>query len=372
MVRTPYIHTCMSPACTRSGRQLAAQATMAVLILALLLLLVKPSWASSVHPSGRSRSSQKTSNSLVDYGYFWSRSIYDDNPAFPAGGWPELAKFANHSTTAIVMNGGPNATAMALADILAIQKLRARNMTAILGTPGNVLTIAQQSMQPGYEQRWAEYWALVKPHSSSVLAFYPFDEPTAAELAHYTTCVKLIRATAAVDPAGRPIPIAAVVTPSSVQGIEVGVFELPPEVDWLGFDNYGCWAEEECEQLGKCCWKNRTMPHNLGVLAAYAKKRGGKVVVVPDAEHNVAYSTGCGTKKGQPKCACPIAEQQFKASIDQKYYDWCTAEPSCVAMLPFLWNTVRTSKYEIIGAVDQHVLLEKLTELGSKIKYREV
>jgi hypothetical protein len=27
---------------------------------------------------------------------------------------------------------------------------------------------------------------------------------------------------------------------------------------------------------------NRTMPHNLGVIEAYARKRGGKVVVVPD------------------------------------------------------------------------------------------
>ena len=134
----------------------------------------------------------------------------------------------------------------------------------------------------------------------------------------------------------------------------------------------GCWAEEECEQLGKCCWMNRTMPHNLGVLAAYAKKRGGKMVVVPDAEHNVAYDTGCGTKPGEPRCACPVAEQQFKASIDRKYYDWCAAEPLCVAMLPFLWNTVHTSKYAIIGATDQHVLLETLTELGTKIKRREV
>jgi hypothetical protein len=127
------------------------------------------------------------SNSLAHYGYFWGRSIFDSNPAV----WPELAAFANHSTTAIVMHGGPNASAMAHADILAIQQLRARNMTAILGTPGNVLTVGQQSMQPGYEQRWTEYWALLRPHSAAVLAFYPFDEPTAAEMAHYTTCVQL-------------------------------------------------------------------------------------------------------------------------------------------------------------------------------------
>eukprot|EP01047_Picozoa_sp_COSAG01_P051649 COSAG01_NODE_5353_length_4315_cov_32.988852_3_plen_135_part_00 len=76
-----------------------------------------------------------------------------------------------------------------------------------------------------------------------------------------------IRATAAADPSGRPIPIAAVVTPSSVLGIEQGTFALPPEVDWIGFDNYGCWAQHECEQLGKCCWKNRTRCHTTSAYS---------------------------------------------------------------------------------------------------------
>ena len=308
----------------------------------------------------------KQANSLQDFGYFWGRSPNDGH--FGPGVWPELAAFANHTTTAIVMNGGPNASAMAHNDILAIEQLRARNMTAILGTPGNVLTLAQRSLQPDYEQRWAEYWRLVKPHSSAVLAFYPFDEPTVAELEDYDTCVKLIRSTAPTDPTGRKIPIAAVVTPSSVLGIEAGTFDLPKEVDWVGFDNYECWAEAECAQLGKCCWKNRTMPHNLGVLVEYAKKRGGKTVVVPDAEYNVAYTSGCG-KAGQPRCVCPVAEQEFRASIDRKYHAWCSAEESCVAMLPFLWNTVGTAKYEIIGAAQQPVLLETLKDIGTSIKH---
>ena len=267
------------------------------------------------------------SNSLTDYGYFWSRSVNDAH--WGASDWPELSAFAGHATTAIVMNGGANATAMALADIVSIQQLKAKNMTAILGTPGNVLTLGQRSMQPDYEQRWREYWGLVRPHSASVLAFYPFDEPTPAEMVNYTSCVKLIRATAATDTRGRKIPIAAVVTPSSVLGIEFGQFALPPEVDWIGFDNYGCWAEAECEQLGKCCWKNRTMPHNLRVIADYAKKRAGKVVVVPDAEHNVAYSSGCGSGSQRP-CVSPNSTQEFKATIDQKYFEWCVAEESCV------------------------------------------
>ena len=92
------------------------------------------------------------------------------------------------------------------------------------------------------------------------------------------------------------------------------------------------------------------------------------MVVVPDAEYNVAYSTGCG-KAGQPRCVCPLAEQQFRVSIDRKYYAWCSAEESCVAMLPFLWNTVATSKYVIIGASEQPVLLKALTEMGTQIKH---
>ena len=39
-------------------------------------------------------------------------------------------------------------------------------------------------------------------------------------------------------------PILTVLDPASVEAIELGTFpELPPEVDWMGFDNYGCWNE---------------------------------------------------------------------------------------------------------------------------------
>ena len=43
--------------------------------------------------------------------YYWGRSSNDVH--FGPGVWPELAAFAPHSTTAIVMNGGQNATAIA-------------------------------------------------------------------------------------------------------------------------------------------------------------------------------------------------------------------------------------------------------------------
>ena len=55
------------------------------------------------------------------------------------------------------------------------------------------------------------------------------------------------------------IPIATCLTPSMVLDMERKVYEMPPEVDWLSYDNYHCWAETECAQ-GHCCWQNRTVP----------------------------------------------------------------------------------------------------------------
>ena len=92
------------------------------------------------------------------------------------------------------------------------------------------------------------------------------------------------------------IPIAAVVTQSAVKGIEYGTYALPQEVDWIGFDAYGCWGQAECAASpgGKyCCWENRTVPHNLGVLKAYAQRRGPhtRIVVVPDGVFIAAPAT---------------------------------------------------------------------------------
>jgi hypothetical protein len=41
-------------------------------------------------------------------------------------------------------------------------------------------------------------------------------------------------------------------------------------------------------------------------------------------------------------------------------------------MLPFLWNTVHTTKYEIVGASDMPILLRTLTRLGTQIKHGNV
>ena len=99
-------------------------------------------WPKTTATTAKTDDSDASMNSLQDFGYFWARSIYDNH--FGPSNWPELDAFAGHSTTAIVMNGGANATAMAEADIRAIRQLRAQNMSAILGKyPADFCTIVR-------------------------------------------------------------------------------------------------------------------------------------------------------------------------------------------------------------------------------------
>ena len=73
--------------------------------------------------------------------------------------------------------------------------------------------------------------------------------------------------------------IATVLSVGSVQGIKAGTYSLPPGVDWIGFDQYGCWDRPGCVAdcdlpgSGGCCYgacfpahDNRSIPHNLAVL----------------------------------------------------------------------------------------------------------
>jgi hypothetical protein len=189
----------------------------------------------------------------------------------------------------------------------------------------------------------------------------PVDEPspTLIKSGVYGTIVKAIKQSAP------HISIAAVVTPSAVKGIEFGAYDLPPEVDWIGGDQYGCWAAEECEAHGECCWENRTIPHNLAVIRNYTKQRGGKMVVIPNG---VAFPTEEQRKRGEKATPTPD-QQRVRAARDQQYYQWCAGEEPCVAMWVFLWRSVHTSTGWLTGVEDQtDVLLPALSEMGDAIK----
>ena len=193
------------------------------------------------------------------------------------------------------------------------------------------------------------------------MAFYPTDEPSPAIINSgvYATIVGAIKKSAP------SIPIAAVIPQSAVKGIEFGAYSLPSEVDWIGFDAYGCWGEAECAQ-GHCCWQNRTIPHDLEVVHQYAAAHGAKMVVVPD-----------GVAKGGTSGAQPIlpsaADQQLRATRDRQFFEWCDAEKLCVAMWVFLWSTLHTERDGwMVGVSDQTVLFPTLAQIGHRIKNRTV
>lgn len=225
---------------------------------------------------------------------------------------------AAHSTTTFVDPSSFPAAAAALA--AANISVVISGLDSLFLDPKNNTLLAKD-----WPKKWHTYWDTISPHSDSILAFYPVDEPQPAQIASgaYGTLVKAIKTSAP------HIPIAAVVTPSAVRGIEFSAYSLPPEVDWIGGDQYSCWAEDECEKLGECCWMNRTIPHNLNVLRDYAKKRGGKMVVVPDG---VASATSEQRKHGQKNL--PTAKQQaVRAARDQKYCLFAHSLTFCLGCL---------------------------------------
>jgi hypothetical protein len=287
----------------------------------------------------------RVANTLSDFGYYYA---LQPNATLPS-------VVAAHSTTTFA---DPHSFPKG------VVRLRAANISVVISCSGLFLDPSNHTaLVQGWQQNWDTYWASIAPYTTSILAFYPIDEPSPGLISTgaYGTIVRAIKHSAP------HIPIAAVVTPSAVRGIEFGAFSLPPEVDWIGGDDYGCWGQEQCQQHGYCCWLNRTMPHNLGVLRDFARKRGSKVVVVPDG---VASPSPDQRKRGE-KALPSAAQQAVRAARDRSYYQWCLEEELCVAMWVFLWRSVHTASGWLTGVEDQReVLLPALADMGTAIKHR--
>ena len=220
-------------------------------------------------------------------------------------------------------------------------------------------------------QEWAQYWSIVKPHASHIRAFYPFDEPQASVITNgaFGMICKALKGASPMT------PILTVLDPAAVEAIELGTWpELPPEVDWIGFDNYGCWNESwsvDADGFGHGCWHNRTMPHNLGVLDRLVESRGGRLVVVPDG----MAERKCGNANCTDVPTPPTPDQQRAwVTRDQHFFTYCATNPRCVAMLVFTYNSVSSPApqggSEMIVGVNQmsEVLLPVLKKMGTAIK----
>jgi hypothetical protein len=155
----------------------------------------------------------------------------------------------------------------------------------------------------------------------------------------------------------------AVLNPSFAVGLRSKAYVPPPEVDWIGFDEYGCWNASFPRNNHKAsgasrCYKGVWYPDLLHGVDDYARRYGKKFVVVPDAHY--------GTRSD--RTAVPNTTiQRDMASMVELLYEYCARSPRCVAMFPFLWNTVPGC---CSGAATMATLRPALERIGLAIKRR--
>jgi len=277
------------------------------------------------------------SSHIQHFGYYWGMS--------------GLGQVTTYVTTMFISNQFNSSDINQLADLDIADLIKLNNLglkgivdvSRIFFDPNN-----DYRPYPDYENRWNIYWAKIYSHLSQVLAFYPMDEPEGNlySMEDYATAVHLIKIN--IDTLAKPIPILMVVTPDGVLRIEDGSLFVPPEISWLGFDEYGCWDSG--------CYRGVSIPNKFQIVVTNAKQHPGrKVIVIPDS---VAF--------GQTVPSAAV--QQQKVQLINNYYQLCKNEPLCVGMSPFLWQSMPNVQGGLIGADSMPIVEERLKQIGLEIK----
>ena len=283
-----------------------------------------------------SHSYAQTNQHIKYYGYYWGINDLSDNVA--------------HSNVGFVVNTWKATSLQNLIDkdIESLNRLNSLKLKGILDLSRVFFDQKNgNSLRPNWQTRWDTYWQAIKPHIENIAALYPIDEPDGrVTMQDYALVTKAIKAK--TTSTQRTLPILMVVTPSGALKIKEQTLSVPPEVDWLGFDEYNCWGSD--------CYQGVSIPNKFQAIIDNAKSHPGRqVVIVPDAMYH-----------GKTIPSTQI--QQEKANALQNYYQLCQTEPSCVAILPFLWSTLPNVENGLIGAQDMPVLKRNLISIGKIIK----
>ncbi len=233
-------------------------------------------------------------------------------------------------------------------DIQNLNTLNSYGIKGIVDVSGVFFDLQNNTLRSDWEARWNSYWSIMYPHLSKIAAFYPMDEPDGnlPSMTDYAKTTHIIKIN--LDSVDYPIAILLIVTPSGVIRIRDGTLAIPPEVSWLGFDEYGCWDSG--------CFQGISIPNKFQIIVNKAKQTPGrKVVVVPGA-----------VAPGQT-VPSPEVQQQMVLFINN-YYQLCKNEPLCVGMFPFLWQTIPNVQGGLIGADSMTVVENRLKQIGLELK----
>ena len=288
-------------------------------------------------------------SSLRHYGYYGATvgELLDAASSSSVVGKEDLSSqintiFVGHTWTPSLWT---NMTALGEADSADLATAARSNLGVILGPTivcWSPVSTGGWALRPDWEARWTTYWGVVSksPGRESLVALYPVDEPNGSE--------KLSVVTPRLRVDAAEVPIMAVLSQSTAHAMGGGTYKLPHEIDWLGFDAYGCWDS---------CYLGLSVPDYLRVLEAEVGAWANRsIVVVPDAMSALVNGTA----------AVPsLAVQQAKLSSAQKYTAYCEQQALCVAMLPFLWKGVGSC----CGGLETLPLLRPYyRELGARVK----
>jgi hypothetical protein len=192
-------------------------------------------------------------------------------------------------------------------------------------------------LRDDWESRFNTYWRLIYPYLGMVRAFYPMDEPDMnVDSLSYARVTHIIKIN--IDTTSYNIPILMVMTASGVIKLKNNNLNVPSEVSWLGFDEYGCWGVE--------CFGNISITEKENIISSFMNSRKGFMIMVGD-----------GSLTNIPD----QAKEDVLIQRNTNYINLCNNTPNCMGTFIFLWQTM--SSQGLYGVSSMPSLLNFLNGL---------
>jgi hypothetical protein len=215
-------------------------------------------------------------------------------------------------------------------DVLIVEKIlsaKARGFKIVIEIPTvffdfnfSKMRFNVSSLSLGYQKNWNHFKELITPHLTSIVGFYPFDEPywnafgSGVPSSDMKIFLEEIAVTIKTDFPNIPL-IFIEAYPMVNEDLQ-----LPKGWDWIGMDCYGSF--DKCGAAGS----ERSIPEYYNVLKSKMTPNQ-KLVVIPDA---FLFT----------ETPSPIEKTALVRRAKQ-FLDWVSSEPKIVAVVPFTYNNLK-------------------------------
>lgn len=198
---------------------------------------------------------------------------------------------------------------------------------------------------PTYTANWKRGTAQLAPYLSSIVAFYPMDEPyTSADMntpAAVTRRHDLETVNHLLKQTYPNIPLAVIFSAPSISP----TLQIPRGYDWVGMDCYGNWES--------CGFNHRSMLWNLRTLEALLTP-AQRFLLIPDASL-------LNTPHPSPSDLAQIADRIGHYTV------YAANDPKVIGIFPFLLQSFTEGAARWTGARDMPPVLTRDKVIGNAI-----